>query len=469
MTKSEAKERIEKLKKLIDKYRYQSHVLNKLEISEEALDSLKHELKQLEDKYPGLVTSDSPTQRVAGEPLKGFKKIEHSQAMLSIEDIFSTEELGNWEVYLKRLTNKNFSYFCEVKVDGLALALRYRNGLLNTAITRGNGQVGEDVTQNAKTMESIPLNLKLFQNLTDIKLQKQLEKTIQNGFIEIRGEVYISKKDFNKLNKERQKVKEESYANPRNLAAGSIRQLDSKITASRPLSFLADDISANESLNFKTHFQEHITLSALGFRTDPTAQMYKNLNGVVTYWDKIKNKREGIEYQIDGVVVSINENSIFDSLGVAGKSPRAIRAFKFSPKQATTILEDVKMHVGKTGAVTPVAVLKPINIGGVTVSRASLHNFDEINRLDVRIGDTVIIERAGDVIPKIVGVLKKMRPSNTKKIKPPKYCPQCKIELIKKQGEVILRCLNSKCESRKQEHINFFISRSAFDIDGMGP
>ena len=287
--------------------------------------------------------------------------------------------------------------------------------------------------------------------------------------IEIRGEVYISKKDFEKLNKERKKTNEEPYANPRNLAAGSMRQLDSKITSSRPVSFLAYDIVTSKSLQFKTHSSEHAILNALGFKTDTTAKKCETSKDILNYWNTIEEKRKSIEYQIDGVVISINENNIFDNLGVAGKSPRAIRAFKFSPKQTTTIVEDVKIHVGKTGAITPVAVLKPVNIGGVTVSRASLHNFDEIERLDVRIGDTVIIERAGDVIPKVIEVLKNMRSGNTKKIKPPKYCSQCKTRLIKKRDEVIWKCQNSKCESRKQEHVIFFVSRGAFDIDGFGP
>lgn len=465
MQNQKVKQRVEKLKETINLHRYNYHVLNRATISEEALDSLKHELKVLEDTYPDLVTSDSPTQRVAGEPLEQFEKIEHLVPMLSIEDIFTEEELNSWGGYLLKFSdNSNFTYFCEAKVDGLALALKYKAGILVEAVTRGNGRVGESVLANARTIESIPLKLFFFKNISS----KLLADKILNGDIEIRGEVYIEKKDFDILNKRRKKQGEEPYANPRNLAAGSMRQLNSQLTSSRPLSFLAYDIIF-DSQEIREHAQEHKVLDALGFKTDNTAKKCSDISCASSYWSKMREKRDSIPYQIDGVVVSVNENKIFEDLGVAGKSPRGIRALKFSPKQTTTIVEAIKIQVGRTGAVTPLAVMNPVKVGGVIVRHATLHNFDEIKRLDVRIGDTVIVERAGDVIPKVVGVIKNLRPSSALKIKAPHLCPECRTVLSKKLGEVILRCTNKNCLSRRLENIYYFASRQVFDIEGLGP
>ncbi|MDX1607617.1 MAG: NAD-dependent DNA ligase LigA [Candidatus Spechtbacterales bacterium] len=467
LNKTQAKKRIEKLKKVIKHHRYLYHVLDSPEISDAALDSLKYELKELEDEYPDLVTSDSPTQRVGGEALDKFEKAEHSKPMLSIEDIFDREELDSWESYIKKLAEQDFSYFCEVKVDGLALALRYEEGVLSKAITRGNGRIGEDVTSNAKTIESIPLGLKFHEDIKDSSLQKNIENIINSGIFEIRGEVYIAKEDFEQFNSEKEKKGEDTYANPRNLAAGSVRQLDPKLAASRPLNFIAYDIVTD--IDTELHSIEHDIMHALGFKTDPTAKKCKNTDQVYKYWQNISDKRDKLPYQIDGVVISVDQNKIFDNLGVAGKSPRGIRAFKFAAKQATTVVEDIRVHVGRTGAVTPLAVLRPVQIGGVTVSRATLHNFEEVERLDVRVGDTIILERAGDVIPKVVEVVGDLRPNNAKKIKPPKKCPKCNTLLEKKEGEAILYCPNPECESRKEEHLYYFVSRPAFDIEGLGP
>lgn len=466
VNKQSAKKRIKKLKEVINRHRYLYHVLDKQEISDAALDSLKHELKQLEDKYPDLRTSDSPTQRVSGEPLDAFEKVEHSTPMLSVEDVFNGEELRSWEDYLKRLTDETITYFCEVKVDGLALALTYRNGVLERAATRGNGRIGEDVTENAKTIESIPLRLSFHTNISDRTLQKKAVKHIQDGVFEVRGEVYIPKKAFERFNAQQEKAGKEPYANPRNLAAGSVRQLDPQLAASRPLSFLAYDIVTD--IEAETHEAEHEILPALGFPTDPTAKRCANIQCVVDYWQKIAEQRQDIPYQIDGVIVSVNSNAVLTALGVAGKSPRGMRAFKFSPKQATTVVKDIKVHVGRTGAVTPVATLDPIQIGGVTVSRATLHNPDEIERLDVRVGDTVVVERAGDVIPKVVEVLKDLRPKDAKKFTMPKTCPGCGDKIVKKPGETIWYCPNPECGPRKQAYLRHFVSRSAFDIEGLG-
>ena len=444
MTKAEAKKRIEKLKKVISYHRYLYHVLDKQEISPEALDSLKHELYNLEEQYPEFITPDSPTQRVVGRPLEGFKKIEHKVPMLSIEDIFSEKELQDWEDYLKRLApGEHFEYFCEPKVDGFAITLIYKKGIFTTGATRGNGKVGENVTQNLKTIESIPLKLYL---------------TSEVEYVEVRGEVYMEKRDFEKF--------KEKYANPRNLAAGSIRQLDPKLAASRPLKFLAYDLVTD--LGQKKHSQKHQILRELGFKSE-VGKECESLAEVVDFWREMAKKRELLPYQIDGAVMVVNDNSLFQRLGVVGKSPRGIRAFKFSPQQATTRVLDIKVQVGRTGAVTPVAYLKPVEVGGVTISRATLHNENEIKRLGVKIGDTVIAERAGDVIPAVSKVLKNLRIGKEKEFRFPKICPVCGTKLIKPAREVIWRCPNQSCSARRQEFLAHFVSKKAFDIEGLGP
>ena len=472
MKKKEVKKRIEKLKKVINYHRYLYHVLNKQEISAPALDSLKHELYKLEQQFPEFISPDSPTQRVAGRPLKGFKKVEHKIPMLSIEDIFSEKELQEWEDYLKRLIpSQKFEWFAELKIDGFAITLLYKNGILERGATRGNGRVGEDVTQNLKTIESIPLKIRI-QSLpnSDFNLSKEtknnIERLINRGMIEIRGEVYMEKRDFEKLNKKMQKRGEKTFANPRNLAAGSIRQLDPTIAGSRPLKFFAYDIITN--LGQKKHSQEHQILSMLGFKTD-LGKECKNLTEVINYYAETSKKRENFPFQIDGVVVSVDNNQLFDKLGVVGKSPKGIRAFKFPSKQAATIIKDIKLQIGRTGAVTPVAVLKPVEIDGVVISRATLHNEDEIKKLGVRIGDTVIVERAGDVIPSVSKVLPKLRTGKEKKFKMPRFCPSCQTKLVKPEKEVVWRCLNPKCFARRRKYFYHFISKGAFDIVGLGP
>jgi len=464
--KTEAKKRIEKLKKLINYHRYLYHVLNRQEISDAALDSLKHELYKLEQQFPELITLDSPTQRVAGKPLEGFKKVEHKVPMLSIEDIFSEEELRDWEDYFKKLTPEKFDYFAELKIDGFAISLLYENGIFRVGSTRGTGRVGEDVTQNLKTIELIPLRLEIHQKLPNKEIEERLEKLIEKGEIEIRGEVYMNVKDFERLNKELGKKGEKTFANPRNLAAGSIRQLDPKLAASRPLKFLAYDIITD--LGQKKHSQEHEILKVLGFKTDE-GRKCKNLDETIEFWKEVAKKREKLPFQIDGVVINVNDNEIFQKLGVVGKSPRGVRAFKFSPKQATTIIEKIILQVGRTGAITPVAVLKPVEVGGVKISRATLHNEDEIKRLGVKIGDTVIVGRAGDVIPDVIQALPELRTGKEREFKMPKNCPVCGEKLEKPAGEVVWRCKNQKCPARKREYFYHFVSRPAFDILGLGP
>ncbi len=469
MKKEEAKKRIDKLKKLINHHRYLYHVLDKQEVSDEAFDSLKHELYKLEEQFPELITADSPTQRVAGKALKGFEKIRHKTPMLSIEDIFSREELQSWQNYLRRITEQEFEYFLEPKIDGFAVSLIYEKSLLSKAATRGDSRIGEDVTQNIKTIRSIPLKLEII--FLKNKIKKNIEKKIKNlliknKIIEIRGEVYMEKKDFEKLNKKLKEKKEKIFANPRNLAAGSIRQLDPKLAASRPLKFFAYDLVSD--LGQKTHYQSHQILLSLGFKTD-SGKTTKSIDGIMKYWQDIEKRRDKFPFQIDGVVVSVNSISTFKKLGVVGKSPRAIRAFKFSPKEATTVIKDIKLQVGRTGAVTPVAVLKPVEIGGVIVSRATLHNEEEIKRLDIRINDTVSITRAGDVIPAVTRVFKELRTREEKKFKMPLICPSCSMKLVRPEKEVVWRCQNENCFARKRKYFYHFISKGAFDVTGLGP
>jgi len=378
--------------------------------------------------------------------------------MLSMEDVFSEKELRDWEDYLKRLIpGAELEYFSELKIDGFAISLLYKNGIFSVGSTRGDGVMGEDVTQNLKTIESIPLKINPPAGGWKLKIP---------GLVEVRGEVYMDKKDFEKFNEKQKEKGLAVYANPRNLAAGSIRQLDPKLAASRPLKFLAYDIATD--LGQAKHSQEHQLLADLGFKTDP-GKICRNVDEIVEYWREVAKKRETLPFLIDGVVVNVNDNSLFKKLGVVGKSPRAARAFKFSPKQATTIIEGIKLQVGRTGAVTPVARLKPVEVGGVRISRATLHNEDEIKRLGVKIGDTVIVERAGDVIPTVAKVLPELRTGKEKIFDFPRACPVCGEPLVRPENEVVWRCQNPDCQARKREFLYHLTSKKAFNIVGLGP
>lgn len=444
MNKKEAKKRIKRLKKVINHHRYLYHVLDKQEISDAALDSLKKELFDLEKEFPEFITSDSPTQRVSGKPLEKFKKVKHPKPMLSFNDAFSEKDMEDWlERISKLLTKKEVSeidFFCEFKIDGLAIELIYENEILKTGSTRGDGIIGEDITQNLKTIEAIPLR---------IKTEAQLV---------VRGEVFIPKKEFERF--------KTTYANPRNLAAGSVRQLDPKITASRHLDSFAYDLITD--LGQKTHEQKHKILKELGLKTNSYNKYCKDLPEVFKFYKDIQKIREKIPYEIDGLVIIVNSNRVFEKLGVVGKAPRGAIAFKFPGRQATTIIEDIKVQIGRTGALTPVAYLKPVQVGGVIISRATLHNEDEIKRLKVKTGDTVIVERAGDVIPDIVKVLPEMRTGKEKEFKMPKLCPVCKSKIIRPKGEVVSRCSNPNCFAQKREYFHHFVSKAAFNIEGLG-
>ena len=474
MTKKDIKARIEKLKKEINRHRYLYHVLDKQEISDAALDSLKHELFNLEKENPEFITKDSPTQRVGGSPLSKFKKVNHKVRMLSLEDVFSAEEFEEWGGRIKKVyPSGKYDYFGELKIDGFAISLIYKDGVLIKASTRGDGRVGEDVTQNIKTIGSIPLslnthdNVSLSDNKNIEKYKKSISSFIESGEFEVRGEVYMSKKVFEKINKERKKNNESLYANPRNTAAGSIRQLDPKIAASRKLEFLAYSIITD--FGQEEHKDEHDVLKLLGFKTDKDASLFKDTKEIEKFWEKVMKKRDTLEYQIDGLVVSVNDNDTFDKLGVVGKAPRGSVAFKFPAEEGTTKVEDIVIQVGRTGALTPVAHLRPVFIGGTMISRASLHNEDEIKRLGLKIGDTVVVQRAGDVIPKITSVFVSLRTGDEKNFKMPKKCPACDYTVERKKEEVISKCINKKCSAKNREALYHFSSKKSFDIDGLGP
>ena len=459
VNKKEAKKRIIKLRKELNHHSYLYHVLDKPEISDAAWDSLKDELQKLEKQYPSLITPDSPTQRVGGEPLKKFTKVNHPKPMLSISDIFSFSELEDWQDYLQDYLRKNtagsekysekLSYYCERKIDGVDIVLTYKKGILVQGATRGNGLIGEDVTTNIKTIGAIPL-----------KLKKPID-------VVVRGEVFMSQESFEKLNKERKRKGLPLFANPRNIVAGSIRQLDPRVTARRRLDCYIFEIVSD--IGQKTHQQVHQILKELGFKTDAQTKCCKNLKEVKEYYNHQLKKRPNAPFAYDGVVVLVDNIAQQNVLGAIGKSPRWTRAYKFPGKQATSVVEDIVVQVGRTGALTPVAILKPTKLGGSVVSRATLHNEDEIIRLGVKIKDTVIIEKAGDVIPVVVKVLKNLRTGEEKKFRIPDKCPICQSKVVRHSGEVAYYCPNKKCFAIRLRTINHFVSKKGFNIDGLGP
>jgi len=476
MTKVEAKARIEKLKKEVERHRYLYHVLDREEISDAALDSLKHELYDLEQAHPELITSDSPTQRVGGEPRPEFKKVKHETPMLSMEDVFSFDELSSWhERNQKILPRLPEEYYAEVKMDGLAVSLVYENGFLVGGSTRGDGKIGEDVFQNLKTIEAIPLKLReLSENEIEKFVraagenidEKKFRTALNGGRLEIRGECYMRKHVFNEINELQAARGEPLFANPRNAAAGAIRQLDSKITASRRLSFFGYALATD--MGEKTHELAHEIIKLLGIPINPLSTPCRSLKEVQAFYGEIEKKRVSLDYWIDGTVIVVMENSQFDRLGVVGKTPRGHVAYKFPAEQVTTIVREVIWGVGRMGTVTPVAVVDPVSVAGTTVTHATLHNLDEIERLGIKIGDTVILEKAGDVIPKIVQVLPRLRTGGEKTIHAPKQCPMCGTELARTPGVVALVCPNKNCFARNSAAIGHFVSRTAMNIEGLG-
>lgn len=453
----EAVERAEKLKKLLEKHRHLYHVSDKPEISDEAYDSLFKELESIEAEYPELVTPDSPTQRVGGEPLKEFVKVRHAHAQWSFDDVFDLGELRKWEEKTRNFMRKagldkeKLEYCVELKIDGLKVILTYKQGKLVQAATRGDGEVGEDVTHNAKTIRSIPLSLS------------------KNIDIVAVGEIWMGKKILAKINSLRKKNGESVFANTRNVAAGSVRQLDPKMTASRELDSFLYDVDGD--INVRTQYEEINFLKDLGFKTNPHAKICQSVEEVQTFYDEWTKKRHDLDYELDGIVIKINSIKIQKSLGYTAKSPRWGVAYKFPAEQVTTILEDIVFQIGRTGVITPVAHLRPVLVAGSTVSRATLHNEDEIKRLDVRIGDTVILQKAGDVIPDIVSVVNELRPKDSKPFVWPKKISACggdgRIERI--PGQAAWRCVSTDSFDQHKRRFYHFVSKKCFDIDGLGP
>ncbi len=478
MTKEEAKKRIAKLRVEINRHNYLYHVLDQPEISEAAFDSLKNELEKLEEQFPTLITPDSPTQRVSGKALSRFAKVHHAVPMISLFDAFTVEDMQDWENRARKIlseshSHKKLDYFAELKMDGLAVSLLYKNGVLAQGSTRGDGVTGEDVTANLKTIESIPLRLRqpAEMELKKIGLTKHsielVNRALLSGEIEIRGEAIMPRKIFDKLNSAGKKNSSQIFANPRNAAAGSIRQLDSKITAGRHLDFHCYSLATDFGL--EQHEQEHQLAKLLGVKVLQQNKFCADLKAALRFHDYWEEHRDKMDFDCDGVVILVNDESLWPVLGIVGKGPRYAMAYKFAAIEATTKLKEVVWQVGRTGILTPTAVLAPVQIYGVTVSHATLHNLDEIRRLDLKVGDTVILQRAGDVIPKIIKVLPRLRHGHEKKIEAPRVCPMCHSKVERLDDKVAYRCTNKNCYAVNLRRLEHWASKNAVDIEGLGP
>lgn len=461
MNKPQAQERVAKLRDLINDYRYHYHVLDESIMSEAAADSLKHELSELEEQFPDLITPDSPTQRVAGAPLPGFKQVEHSSRMLSLNDVFDEAEILAWQERIIKLlpAGTEIEYFADIKMDGLACALVYEDGVLVRGITRGDGFVGEDVTANIRTIDSVPLRLR-----ADPKYEKFIK-----GRTEVRGEIVMYKADFAKLNEARAKAGKPLFANPRNTAAGTIRQLDPKLVLGRPLHFRAYDLLRNDSNDVPSYSFAYQAMRALGFLANNQAEVFKSIKNLMKFADSWETKRQSLPFNTDGLVVKVNDRQQYARLGVVGKAPRGAVAIKYAAEQATTKVKDIFVSIGRTGAATPVAILEPVVVAGSTVQMATLHNESEVARKDIRIGDTIIVHKAGDIIPEVVEPLVKLRDGSERVFKMPTHCPECNTKLVKYKAEdAVWRCPNNACPSRSWKRIEHFASKAALDIEGLG-
>lgn len=476
MNHNEAKIRAEKLRQEINDLRFRYHVLNDPAVTDEVYDSLTVELQKIETEFPNLITPDSPTLRIGGKALDKFQKVRHDSRMLSLNDAFSAEEVQQWEERISKLApGKKWNYMVELKFDGLATSLIYKDGVFLRGATRGDGFVGEDITANLKTIRAIPLRLNL--ELTHVEkfpadLRSRLKEALKKTrHIEARGEALYSKTAFAALNRQQKKSRQAEFANPRNAAAGTLRQLDPQITASRKLSWHAYQLITD--LGQRTHEEEHVICAMLGFPVDQNFVIAHTIQQISEFRDKVAKEREKLAFEIDGVVAQVNDRKIYEQLGVVGKAPRGAVAFKFAARRATTVIENIKIQVGRRGNLTPVAVMLPVDVGGVTVTHASLHNEDEIKRLGIKIGDTVVIQRAGDVIPQVVEVLIKLRTGREKDFKMPKNCPVCgqpatrqMISEGSQKGAAIV-CVNRKCPAKNLRAIGHLVN--AFEIYSVGP
>ena len=455
MAVSSIHQKWENLRRQIEQHNYRYHVLDDPEISDVEYDKLFRQLIELEETHPALKTPDSPSRRVGAPPLAKFGSVTHRSLMLSLDNAMNRDELIAFDGRLKRALDSQdeITYIAEPKLDGLAISLVYENGLLSTGATRGDGRTGEDITQNLRTIHTIPL-----------RLQGQAVPPI----VEIRGEVFIEKEPFKKLNRKREEAAEPAFANPRNAAAGSLRQLDSSVTAERPLKFFAYELTSAEGINYTSHGESLEQLQKWQVPVNPNISNCTNIEEAIAYYEEWEENRNTLPYEIDGVVIKVNSTSEREQLGIKSRSPRWAISGKFKAQQATTVVEDIVPSIGRTGAVTPVAHLQPVNVGGVIVSRATLHNQDEIDRKDIRTGDTVLIQRAGDVIPEVVKVITEKRPDEAVKYILPEECPSCGAEVIRPEEEAVARCHNISCPAQVKGRIEHFASKRALDIDGLG-
>ncbi|MBR2725893.1 NAD-dependent DNA ligase LigA [Candidatus Saccharibacteria bacterium] len=490
MTKAEAEARIKKLREIINDYRYHYHVLDESIMSEAAADSLKHELSLLEDEYPELITPDSPTQRVAGRPLDKFTKVQHEKRMISLADVFSKEEIKDWITRNEKLIpgGEIAEFFTDIKMDGLACSLKYRDGVFYQAVTRGDGFVGEDVTMNVRTIENVPLRIPFsaeHPSFSDTSRSRPslrgslargapvvAPRSLKEGVpaeIEVRGEIVIFKKDFEKINEARRKNGEEEYANPRNLAAGSVRQLDPKVAASRPLRFIAYDLVTPDSPTWHDAYE---MLRKMRFQTSGEDRVWKynELPELMKYIRELDDYRKGLKFNTDGMVIKINDRAVYDRLGIVGKTPRGAVAFKFPAEESTSVVRDIVISIGRTGATTPVALFDPVVVAGSTVRHATLHNADEIERLDIRIGDTVVIYKAGDIIPQVKEVLLTLRPDGTKKFdfEEALRMQYPELDFERPTGEVVYRVKGETTDFILKRAIEYYASKPALNIEGLG-
>ncbi|KQU62857.1 aromatic ring-opening dioxygenase LigA [Bacillus sp. Leaf406] len=450
MERQLAEKRVQELHETLNQYNYEYHVLDKPSVPDSEYDQRLRELIELEDQFPDLKSPDSPTQRVGGAILDFFEKVEHRTPMLSLGNAFNEQDLRDFDRRVRQAVGDDFSYVCELKIDGLAVSLRYEGGRFVQGATRGDGSIGEDITSNLKTIRSIPLKVK------------------DTAAFEVRGEAFMPKRSFEALNAAKEERGEEPFANPRNAAAGSLRQLDPKIAASRNLDIFLYALAEIGDMGIESHSEGLDRLDELGFKTNPERKRCATIEEVLEYVEKWTQGRPDLSYDIDGIVIKVDALDQQSELGTTAKSPRWAIAFKFPAEEVVTILKDIELSVGRTGVVTPTAILEPVRVAGTTVQRASLHNEDLIREKDIKIGDHVVIKKAGDIIPEVVNVLEEKRTGEEQEFSMPTHCPECESELVRLEGEVALRCINPKCPAQIREGLIHFVSRNAMNIDGLG-
>lgn len=450
MERKQAEERVEKLRQLLDKYGYYYYVKDDPIVPDAEYDERLQELIQLENDFPDLQAPDSPTVRVGGAPLEGFRKVQHRIPMLSLGNVFNEQDVRDFDRRVRQVTGDNVEYVCELKIDGLAVSLSYEDGRFVLGATRGDGTTGEDITHNLKTVRAIPL---------------RLEEAVD---IEVRGEVFMPERSFLSLNEDKEKNGEEPFANPRNAAAGSLRQLDPKIAAKRNLDIFLYGAGNDDELDVNTHAESLDFMDQLGFKVNPETKKCQTIEEVLEFVDYWTENRNGLSYEIDGIVIKVDDLGQREDLGFTAKSPRWATAYKFPAEEKVTTLEDIILSVGRTGVVTPTAKLTPVQVAGTTVQRASLHNEDLIREKGIRLGDQIVVKKAGDIIPEVVRVLTELREGNEREFEMPDECPSCGSELVRLEEEVALRCMNPNCPAQLQEALIHFVSRGAMNIDGLG-